>query len=265
MPTNLDPARVWNAYERLVPEFTHPIEYSEHIARYRFAAQFTGGRNVLDLGCGVGYGAASLSASATSVVALDVSPDAIRYANAKYGAANLAFLEASACDIPLADAAVEVVISFEVIEHIQDKYLYLTEIRRVLAPGGVALLSTPHRGAKNHNPHHAEELSLEEFEAALRPHFSRVEMYGQGTTSAIKERIQRWNRPRRLADRLDPLNVKAALRLVFPASARKMITTFVNDLCTGTSLRDMPCSADDFPIGKQYVDARQTLVAVCTK
>ena len=151
--------------ERMVPELTEFDTFWEHIYRYRFASRFVMGRRVLDIACGEGYGAHALSrAGAVSVIGVDVSDEACRHARLKYG------LDArcgNAMDIPLPTGSVDVVVSFETIEHVPQPERFLAECRRVLAPEGTLVVSTPnkavHAESGHQNPYHCKEMTEEEF------------------------------------------------------------------------------------------------------
>lgn len=125
------------------------VIYLMHIATYRFAEQYTSGKRVLDYGCGSGYGASRIAQSAASVTAVDVAADAIAHASAQFGAPNLEFL---AIDpdrpLPFADGSFDTVLSFQVFEHVADTARYLSEIHRVLVPGGRLMLVTPDRSTR---------------------------------------------------------------------------------------------------------------------
>jgi len=130
---------------------------------------------VLDAGCGTGYGCAALSERASSVTGLDISPEAIAHAREHSAAPGVTFLVGSCSAMPLPNAAFDLVISFEVIEHLEDWRAFLLESRRVLAPGGVFLLSTPNRdyyaearSVSGPNPFHVHEFSFDEFGGSAR-------------------------------------------------------------------------------------------------
>ena len=129
--------------ERMVPEEAHARIFWEHVARYRFAKEFVRGKRVLDIACGEGYGAAGLArAGARSVVGIDVSADVCDHARRKYG------LDARAGDaqaIPLPDRSIDVIVSFETIEHVDQPGVFLGECARVLVPDGMLIVSTPNR------------------------------------------------------------------------------------------------------------------------
>lgn len=122
-----------------------PDLFNEHLARYAFAARLARQKRVLDVACGSGYGAAELAAVARNVTAVDVSPEAIQYAAEHYPQENLDFRVASAHSLPFPDLTFDLVVSFELIEHLENYRELLSEVRRVLAPNGQFIVSTPNR------------------------------------------------------------------------------------------------------------------------
>lgn len=167
--------------ERLVPEAAAGrLVVAEHQARYRWAAQTARGRDVLDAGCGVGYGALILAeAGAQSVTGVDRSSEAIFNARERAGAV-AEFTVADLQDIPLDDGSFDLITCFEAIEHIVHPERALDELRRVLRPDGVLLISSPHRGVYTPgNPHHVHEYTPSELRDALSARFNNVALYRQ--------------------------------------------------------------------------------------
>lgn len=173
--------------------------YAMHIASYRFALPFTRGRRVLDLGCGSGYGAAMVADSATSVTAVDVSQDALAYAAEHFSRPNLAHMGIVAGrPLPFDDHSFEVVLSFQVIEHVEDDGQYVREAWRVLCPGGVFIVITPNRGVrlfrwqKPWNRWHVREYDEPSLSALFRANPWTVEMRHMGAGPALyaKERTR---------------------------------------------------------------------------
>jgi SAM-dependent methyltransferase len=169
--------------ERLTSALTGQTEI-EHLHRYVLARHLCRGRDVLDVASGEGYGAALLAQAAASVVGVEVAEDAVVHAAAAYQAANLRFLQGDARSLPLPDAAVNTVVSFETIEHFAEHERFLTEIRRVLRPGGLLVLSTPDRdnyspADQPANPFHVLEMTREEFAGLLGRHFAQVTLLTQ--------------------------------------------------------------------------------------
>jgi predicted SAM-dependent methyltransferase len=115
-----------------------------HLYRYQFAeANFVKDKNVLDIACGVGYGSRILSTSAAHVTGVDISDKAIQYAKNFYNAENIQYKVGSVENIPFDNNSIDVVVSFETIEHIVDDLKYIDEIKRVLKDNGLYIVSTP--------------------------------------------------------------------------------------------------------------------------
>src|SRR5438046_4599704 len=130
--------------ERFVPSEIGPIKY-EHVHRYAVALNFALGKSVLDIASGEGYGAALLAQVAQSVTGVDIDPESVNYSKHRYYLPNLTFLVGSCDSIPLPDAAVDIVTSFETIEHHDQHENMMLEIKRVLKPNGYLIISSPNR------------------------------------------------------------------------------------------------------------------------
>jgi hypothetical protein len=169
--------------ERYTPGVPGMIGY-EHWHRYAVAAALAGGCRVLDAACGEGYGSALLARFADHVVGVDVDAASIGHATQRYARANLAYVRASVTSLPLADASVDLVVSFETIEHLEAQAAMLAEFRRVLSPGGALVVSSPNRPVYNadaqaRNPYHVRELDRAELAELLEPCFPQQAWYGQ--------------------------------------------------------------------------------------
>jgi SAM-dependent methyltransferase len=170
--------------ERFVPGAPGEIWY-EHWHRYHFALPLVAGRDVLDIACGEGYGSALLARRAASVVGADVSFEAVEHARSRYAAIpNLRFRQADCAALPFADASFDVVVSFETLEHVAAQEAFLDEVKRVLRPGGLVVLSCPNkaeytdrRGAINE--FHVRELYRDELERLVAARFPHAAWHGQ--------------------------------------------------------------------------------------
>lgn len=174
--------------ERLIPGASDPDQFSEHVARYRFAEAIATGLRVLDAGCGVGYGAALLAEVAATVYALDCADEAVRQGRDAYP--KVQFLAGDCEALPFFDGSMDLVLAFEVIEHLSDWEGFVKESARVLAPSGVLLVSTPNRpyyraSREQPNPFHAHEFDYEEFRAALEGTFASCAVFLENHAPAI--------------------------------------------------------------------------------
>lgn len=172
-----------NDYERMVPEFhSNKLIYAEHVTRYLAAKPIVRNRVVLDIASGSGYGAQILAETAKFVYGVDVNEVAINYSRKNYGSDNIEYLVGDGESIPLEDNSVDVVITFETIEHIKNYKKFLNEVERVLKPDGLAIVSTPNDIEFAEGNHfHLHEFEYDELVSLLRQHFKYVESYFQST------------------------------------------------------------------------------------
>lgn len=177
------PSTLANTGERLMTDNqTHTA--IEHLHRYALAFELAAGLDVLDIACGEGYGSNLLAQCAGSVVGVDVAPEAIAHAAGKYRRENLRYVHGTATAVPLPNHAVDLVVSFETIEHLREHDEMLLELRRVLRPGGRLIISSPDRRFYSEapgyaNPFHVRELSCEQFKSLLARFFAHSTLLRQ--------------------------------------------------------------------------------------
>lgn len=169
--------------ERMVPAYHKGhIVYAEHIVRYEAAMQLVKGKAVLDIASGSGYGTSLLSQAAKKVYGVDLDADAIKYAKKNYGSDKIEFIQGDGNSIPLNDDSVDIVVSFETIEHIEDYPTFMKEVKRVLRNDGLFILSTPNDVEFPETNHfHIHEFEKEELETLVRKYFKYHKSYFQGT------------------------------------------------------------------------------------
>jgi len=186
---NLDPTA-----ERIVEEHRSSspqsyLIYLFHVVTYDYVQDLVRGREVLDFGCGSGYGTERIANCCKRIIGIDISADAIDYARGKFQADNLQFATIAPVEeqpLPFADQSFDVVLSFQVIEHVPDVGRYLSEIGRVLRPGGIFVVATPDRSSrllpmqKPWNMFHLHEYSDAELKDVLSARFARVTIKRMG-------------------------------------------------------------------------------------
>ncbi|MFT3932728.1 MAG: class I SAM-dependent methyltransferase [Chitinophagaceae bacterium] len=156
----------------------------EHLHRYAFVYEFCSNKIVLDIASGEGYGSNLISGIANKVIGVDISDTAIKDAQKKYNKQNLEFKRGSADNIPCDSEYFDVVVSFETLEHHDKHEEMMIEVKRVLKPNGVLIISTPDKyfytdktGQKN--PFHVKELYKNEFKDLILRYFKNADFYSQ--------------------------------------------------------------------------------------
>ncbi len=211
--------------ERIVPGKVDVFLFREHEARYVFAGRFVKDKRVLDVACGAGIGTHYLlEAGAQSCLGLDIDAAAVDYARAAYK--GCCFTQGDATNLCLPDESVDVVVSFETIEHLGNQLRFLEECNRVLRPGGILICSTPnhtlHRWARR-NPFHVRELTINEFADLFKVVFANVQLYAQNNKFYLPHVA------RTLLSRLiDQLQLKSTVKRVLRSKPAPMavVTTF---------------------------------------
>jgi GT2 family glycosyltransferase/SAM-dependent methyltransferase len=169
--------------ERYIPTEQGKIRL-EHYHRYALALEVVKEKDVLDVACGEGYGSSLMAGVAHSVIGVDISNDVVDYASNTYQKPNLAFHQGSVINLNFENASFDVVVSFETIEHLAEQAQMLAEIRRVLRPNGLLVISSPNRPiyseeSEEHNEFHVKELDFNEFDELLRTQFPTIQYFGQ--------------------------------------------------------------------------------------
>jgi SAM-dependent methyltransferase len=170
--------------ERTIPGLAEEnYWFRRHEVVYERLADRCAGRDVLEAGCGEGYGADLIADVARRVIGLDYDESAVAHVKARYPRVEM--LHGNLASLPLPDAAVDVVVNFQVIEHLWDQGQFVTECLRVLRPGGLLLMSTPNRTTFSPgrdtpiNPFHTRELNAAELTDLLTSAGFRIEgVYG---------------------------------------------------------------------------------------
>lgn len=175
--------------ERFIPTLPGDIRL-EHFHRYDWCRSLARGKRVLDIASGEGYGSNLLASVANSVIGVDISSEAVTHAQTVYRqTANLTFLQGSAAAIPLPDKSVDLVVSFETIEHHTQHEEMMAEIRRVLTDDGMLVISSPNKkiysdlAGGNHNHFHVKELYFDELNDLLSRYFASIRYFGQRATA----------------------------------------------------------------------------------
>lgn len=164
--------------------YRNNYSYACYVSLYLYALSLCAGRTVLDAACGFGYGSAILSRAAEQVTGIDLSEERIRYARFRYADSRVSFqrMDVTRTDFP--DNRFDRVVSIETFEHIPEDlaHVFLSEMKRVLKPDGLLILSTPNRPVHTQitrTADHVNEVDVDTLRAFLSAHFKIVEMAHQ--------------------------------------------------------------------------------------
>jgi ubiquinone/menaquinone biosynthesis C-methylase UbiE len=214
--------------ERIVPGKTAESLFREHEERYVFAGQYVSGKDVLDVACGTGVGTSFLRrVGARRVWGIDIDSASIEFAKASYE--DCQFVQSDATNLCLPDGSVDVVVSFETIEHVKSQREFLEECRRVLKPGGVLICSTPNLAISRwsaDNPFHVRELHPGEFRELLLSVFPSVDIFAQKNRAYLRYVARTIT-----LQALERLGLKSAIKRVLGRGATPSVfrAGFVND------------------------------------
>ncbi|HEY2388141.1 MAG TPA: methyltransferase domain-containing protein [Candidatus Binatia bacterium] len=237
---------------------------ARHLAAYRHARTLVQGRDVLDAGCGEGFGTVLLAEGARSVLGIDYAAEPVATATAAYGRPGLEFRQLDVHDVARLGRRFDLVTNFQVIEHLPDPVRFLRAIREVVAPTGQLMLTTPNRlTSVSENPVHLREYTADELLELLQPIFGEVRMCSMLGNERVRAfDAERGRQVQRLL-RLDPLGLRHLLpeRLVYFAFAnlaavvRRRVVSAVHE-----AARIVP---DDFTVAEASRPDALDLVAFC--
>lgn len=163
--------------------YTAKMRRDFHLDRYKFAADFVRGMDVMDIACGTGYGTRIILelGQAKKCIGIDIDEDAVLYAQKNHKVLGSQFIASAAENVSIESDFADVIVSFETIEHVQDEHLLISEFHRLLKKGGLLIISTPNKWPLAIAPYHTKEYDLEEFKKVLNSKFEIEYVYNQNS------------------------------------------------------------------------------------
>jgi SAM-dependent methyltransferase len=234
------------------------LDLARHHAAYEIARRHAGTGRVIDVGCGSGYGAASLASGAGPVVGIDrVLPDrSFRGDGARFVLGDLRAL-------PLVPKSFDLVVSFQVIEHLEDPTFYVDALAELLRPDGLAIVTTPNiETSDGVNPYHVHEYTGDELAACLTRRFGSVDVQGISPSPPARRILEERSRRIRRIMRLDPLRLHQRLPTGLVEWLFAKFALLVRNTSSGPSDDETAITWRDFPVGPASADCLD-LLAFC--
>lgn len=250
--------------ERLIPQKNELWEFADHLSRYVFAQNFiSDGTNILEVGCGAGYGLRKLSEpKSIRGIGIDTSREAVLFAKKHSSSQHcLEFVVMDGTNLGFRDNVFDTVFSLEVIEHVTDYQAFVKESCRVLKFAGKYIISTP---KKNPSPgfapcpFHLKEFTKEELSSILNRYFAKIRIFGKRITNkkflAEQEKLSKTNRNRLLSLVIAHFPNIRFLARYLPRNIKKGVTGYPR----------ISLTLNDFEI-TTATDNASDLIAVATK
>jgi ubiquinone/menaquinone biosynthesis C-methylase UbiE len=262
----------------LVPEDINSrddlLQFLRHLAAYEFVkGQVSSQQTILEVGCGEGYGSNYLSKSCKEIIGIDVEISAVEHARKKYTTGNCTFKEYNGSNIPYGDNYFDFIVSFQVIEHVDNDAAFVKELGRVLKPGGTAFITTPNKtyrlkpGQKPWNRYHKREYYPKELETVLHGAFPKAVVWGVFGNEEITQ-IE-FNRVK--TGLLLSLAARLQLRRLMPESLDFIIARMIRTIKgkkipeTGNQEFRDKYSLADFTVKGNNVEGSLDLMGICKK
>lgn len=246
-----------------IGERSHPQdEEGINKARYLIAASYSSGKDVLDIGCGSGYGSATLASigNPQHITAIDKEAIAIQYAKEHHSSPRITFLQGSLSEQK--QNQFDVVIAHEIIEHIKDDQQFVSELCRVVRDNGLVLVSTPNKLISSPhsdtppNPYHVREYTPDAFKSILETAFSQVQvsaiMLKNSSAAKVEQEVQSsliW----RMSSALVQNRTIRTIVNIFPRNLKRQITGEYK----------IKQKATDFELTTENIESYPYLYAIC--
>ena len=231
---------------------------------YLYARELARGQEVLDAGCGEGFGTVRLAETARHVVGIDYAHVAVAAARAVYQRPNLEFRQLDVQDLPRLGLCFDLITNFQVIEHLPDPASFLEGVRAALKPDGVLMLTTPNRLASvSENPVHLREYTAEELRELLRPLFSRVRILGVLGSEKVRAFDRERARQVQRILRLDPLGIRHLLPTAVVYFAFARLGALVRRRARSVDAETRAIGVEDFRVVEEGLPDALDLVALC--
>lgn len=237
-----------------------------HKAVYEFASKYCRKKDVLDAGCGQGWGSVLIAGVAKKVIAIDIDEGALNFARKRFVKKNLSFLKCDLLNLNSVKKEIDTIICLQVIEHIKNTDILLKKIVDLFKKNGVLIISTPNR-LSDHipSPYHVREYSAIELKKLLLNHFQSVKLFGLYEDKNIKSMMDKKRQNNKLLLKIDILGFtrifpKFVLSLIFIMGS-KLVGILVRKTAQN-SFKHL--KTNDFKIRRSITNKAIDIIAICS-
>lgn len=236
------------------------LDIARHRAAYEIARERAGTGRIIDVGCGSGYGTAMLAESAGSVFGIDrVLPDRSQRGR------DTRFVVGDLRALPLQARRFDLVVSFQVIEHLDDPTFYVDALAGLCSADGLVLVTTPNvLTSDGVNPYHVHEYGAAELATTLGRRFDQVEMRGIRASERAQRVLEQRSRRIRRVMRLDPFRLRDRLPRPVVEWLFSRFALLVRRSTPKAGGYEAEMDHRDFPAGEATDDCLD-LLAICRK
>jgi 2-polyprenyl-3-methyl-5-hydroxy-6-metoxy-1,4-benzoquinol methylase len=236
------------------------LDIARHRAAYEIAREHAGNGNVIDVGCGSGYGTTMLAESGEAVFGIDrVLPDRDHRGRA------VGFIVGDLRELPLEFGRFDLVVSFQVIEHLDDPSFYVDALANLCSADGLVLVTTPNiLTSDGVNPYHVHEYTSDELASTLGTRFEAVDVQGIRASDRARRVLEQRSQRIRRVMRLDPLRLRDRLPRPLVEWLFAQFALLVRRPSPATSSDEPEMDHHDFPAGDATDDCLD-LLAMCRK
>lgn len=241
---------------------------ARHLIPYEYSASLVKGKDVLEIGCGTGYGSSILAEHAKSVTAIDISEAAINIAKESYIKDNLRFAVGDAGNLSaFKDGSYDIVFSSQCIEHVIVYEKFVSEVSRILKKGGTFVVITPNAETyiTGLNPFHHKEFTKSELNLLLARYFKEAEVYGIFGNEKVMEWLNRHYRLANLLISLGAVKLKKVIPDRFYTYMFQKMTAIVESSLSFRKREEVAVTTSDFRIDAKGVEKSIDLLGICKK
>lgn len=255
-------------------DFAAFLLHAHHVSPYDLILPCCKDKEILEIGCFLGYGTSRIAKSANKVIAIDSDEDALGFAREHRAGANIVFQKSDARRLPFPDNSFDILIAFQLIEHIPPREVgnFLADSKRVLKKHGLLFILTPNRKfrllpfQRPFNPEHYQEFTAKKLVKVLETYFDDVEIKGLRAKEWIEE-IER-----RRVRRSYPVYIKGVIYDLLPCAVKSMLSKPHSQSARPENLDDglfeglfQKFSVSDFFLDGREVDKAMDIMAICKK